>query len=136
MIKKFEDEKHLLKNELMDRLHQEFLDIYNSIDLNSTQSITNTLTKLYAHTQKHFQEEENLMESIDYPTKREHKEEHAKVLGEMNYFINMNPTIFGKKMMKAYYVEKLPYWFDTHLISMDSDLASYTNNKKRKINHG
>ncbi|MCH9740482.1 MAG: hemerythrin family protein [Epsilonproteobacteria bacterium] len=132
MIKKFEDKKHLLKNELMDTLHQEFLDIYNSVDLNSTQSIKSKLTELYSHTQKHFQEEESLMENIGYPTKREHKEEHAKVLGEMNYFINMNPTIFGQNMMKAYYIEKLPYWFDAHLISMDSDLVNYIKHKKEE----
>ncbi|HHB95366.1 MAG TPA: hemerythrin [Campylobacterales bacterium] len=133
VIKKFENEKHLLKNELMDRLHKEFLDIYNGVDLNSIQSIKNKLIELYKHTQKHFELEEELMDNIDYPTKREHKDEHAKVLSEMNYFINMNPTIFGKNIMKAYYIEKLPYWFDAHLISMDSDLASYSRNQMKII---
>jgi hemerythrin len=65
------------------------------------------------------------MDSFSYPTSREHKEEHGKVLAEMQYFINSSRSSIGKKMLKAYYLEKLSDWFDLHLISMDSDLTSY-----------
>ena len=133
MIKEFEDEKHLLKNKLMDTLHQEFLDIFNSVDLDSSEDIKAKLTLLYHHTEKHFKLEEELMDSIAYPTKKEHKDEHNKVLSEMHYFMNMKPTLFGHNMMKAYYIEKLPYWFDFHLLSMDSDLASYAKNSLKEI---
>lgn len=132
MIKEFQEEKHLLQHELMDTLHQEFLDIYNSADMASSRDILQKLILLETHTKKHFEEEEKLMDRINYPTQKEHKEEHAKVLAEMNYFITKSTNLFGRKMMKAYYLEKLPYWFDTHLISMDSDLASY--NSKNEFN--
>ena len=123
-MKIFDDTKHKLDNEVMDGLHKEFLDIYNSVDLNSTDSIREKLQQLQSHTIIHFETEERIMEEIRYTTKREHIDEHNKVLNEMYYFINMQPTPFGRKMLKSYYIEKLPEWFDLHLLSMDSDLAS------------
>ena len=38
-MKKFEADKHSLNYEKMDTLHMEFLEIYNSVDLNSKDSI-------------------------------------------------------------------------------------------------
>ena len=34
-------------------------------------------------------------------------------------------SIFSQKI---HYLEKLPYWFDYHLLSMDSDLSAYLKN--------
>jgi len=124
MIKVFEEDKHRLGFDSMDTLHEEFLDIYNSVDLNSIENIKHVLTKLYHHTQNHFRIEEELMDKIHYPRTKEHKDEHSKVLAEMDYFLNLKSTIFGQNMIKAYYKEQLTHWFDLHLISMDSDLAS------------
>ncbi|PLY05037.1 MAG: hemerythrin [Arcobacter sp.] len=129
-IKEFENEKHLLKNDTMDTLHQEFLDIYNSVDISSYESFIQKLIQLKEHSRVHFAKEEELMDEFNYPTAREHKDEHAKVLAELNYFINNAVSSFGKKMLKAYYIEKLPDWFDLHLLSMDSDLAAYLNKSK------
>lgn len=124
-MKQFDDEKHLLFYEDIDTLHKEFLDIFNSVDTNDDNSYRNYLTKLYEHSKIHFQIEEKLMDESDYKTAKEHKDEHCKVLSEMNYFINMSQNRFGINMLKAYYKEKLPHWFDLHLISMDSDLAHH-----------
>ena len=38
-IKEFDKKKHLLNYEKMDNLHLEFLDIYNSVNINSNESI-------------------------------------------------------------------------------------------------
>lgn len=126
-LKKFDDETHLLNFNQLDTLHKEFLDIYNSVDLNSVENIITKSKELLEHSKKHFLEEETLMEEYKYPTMREHKDEHNKVLSEMEYFIKNSHSIFGRKMLKAYYVEKLPDWFDLHLLSMDSDLVHYLN---------
>lgn len=126
----FDDEKHLLKYEKMDSLHKEFVDIYNSANIESTQSIITKSKELLEHSKRHFLEEETLMDKYNYPTVREHKDEHNKVLAEMEYFIKNSQSIFGKKMLKAYYVEKLPDWFDLHLLSMDSDLVHHLNSIK------
>ncbi|XPV69867.1 MAG: bacteriohemerythrin [Halarcobacter sp.] len=124
-LKEFNKEKHLLNYEKMDDLHKEFLDIYNSVDLNSIESIITKSYELFEQSKRHFNDEEILMEQHNYSTMKEHKDEHSKVLAEMDYFIKNSQSMFGKKMLKAYYVEKLPDWFDLHLLSMDSDLASF-----------
>ncbi|MDD2698265.1 MAG: hemerythrin family protein [Arcobacteraceae bacterium] len=124
-MKTFEDEKHLLKNEDMDTLHKEFLDIYNAVNTNDKQDYRAKLITLLEHSKNHFSIEENLMDKFSYKTSKEHKEEHAKVLNEMEYFIKLSSNNFGLNMLQSYYKEKLPYWFDLHLISMDSDLAHH-----------
>ncbi len=127
-MKNFENEKHLLHNNDIDTLHKEFLDIYNNVDINDENSYRTQLTKLYEHSKIHFATEEKLMDESAYKTSKEHKDEHQKVLAEMNYFINLSQNRFGINMLKAYYKEKVPSWFDLHLISMDSDLAHHLKN--------
>lgn len=124
-IKEFVKEKHLLSHQEMDTIHKEFLDIYNSVEPSTNQSFIQKLTELLEHSKRHFAYEEEQMDKYNYPTAREHKEEHGKVLNEIQYFINNSNTLFGKKMLRSYYIEKIPEWFDLHLLSMDSDLAAF-----------
>ena len=126
---KFDTAKHILKFEEIDNLHHEFIDIYNSVNIDSCDSIISKSNELLSHSKLHFAQEEELMDKYNYPTKKEHKDEHKKVLMEMEYFIKNSSSKFGQKMLKAYYIEKLPYWFDVHLLSMDSDLVSHLKNK-------
>jgi len=52
----------------------------------------------------------------------------------LQFFIDKSHSIFGMNILKSYYMEKLPYWFDLHLISMDSDLSAYLKNFNLKNN--
>ncbi|XOB61036.1 bacteriohemerythrin [Campylobacterota bacterium DY0563] len=124
-MKSFDENKHLLNHEEIDTLHKEFLDIYNSVDKTDTNSYIQKLISLLVHSKIHFKIEEDLMDKYNYPRSKEHKDEHRKVLAEMDYFIKNSNTIFGKKMLKAYFNEKIGDWFDLHLLSMDSDLTAY-----------
>ncbi|WP_084593282.1 bacteriohemerythrin [Halarcobacter anaerophilus] len=130
-MKLFDEKKHLLNYEEIDDLHREFLEIYNSVDSLDINSYIQKLISLLEHSKVHFKIEEDLMDKYNYPAKREHKDEHQKVLAEMEYFIKSSNSLFGKKMLKAYFKEKLGDWFDLHLISMDSDLTAYL---KKEIN--
>jgi len=125
---KYEDEKHLLNYDTMDTLHKEFVDIYNSLVDETAQSYKNVMMKMLEQSKKHFCEEETLMDTYKYPRAREHKDEHNKVLAEMEYFMSKSNTKMGQMLIKSYYREKLPSWFDLHLISMDSDLSSFLKN--------
>jgi hemerythrin-like metal-binding protein len=127
----FQDNKHLLKNNEMDDIHREFITIYNAVDYSSTQSYINKLKQVFEHTKRHFSYEESQMDQFNYPTSREHKEEHQKVLHEMQFFLEKSNTSIGKQLLKAYYKQKLPDWFDLHLISMDSDLAGFLKQFKK-----
>ncbi len=124
----FVQEKHLLNNDSMDGTHQEFVEIYNSLKDSSNESYKNVMLKLYEHTKIHFRNEEEMMEESNYLRKKEHIDEHNKVLAEMEHFINRANSKMGLMMLKSYYLEKLPSWFDLHLISMDSDLSHHIKN--------
>ncbi len=121
----FINDKHILGNDQMDMLHKEFVDIYNSLENNEVESYKNVMAKLLEQSKRHFCQEEEMMEQFDYPRKRDHIDEHQKVLAEMEYFINKSNTKIGQMMLKSYFNEKLSLWFDLHLISMDSDLSSF-----------
>ncbi|ADG91940.1 hemerythrin-like metal-binding protein [Arcobacter nitrofigilis DSM 7299] len=126
-IKEFNKSTHVLNHDQIDTLHKEFLDIYANANINSLESIIQISKELLIHSEKHFQEEETLMEKYNYPTIKEHKDEHYKALAEMEYFIKNSHSTFGKKMLKSYFIEKLPQWFDFHLANMDSDLVCHLN---------
>lgn len=124
----FEKEKHLLNYDGIDKYHLEFVEIYNSVDTSSNESYINVMKKLFEQTKVHFSSEEDLMLQYNYLRKKEHMDEHNKVLAEMEYFISKANTKMGIMMLKSYFKEKLPSWFDLHLISMDSDLAHHIKN--------
>lgn len=126
----FNETKHLLRLDEMDSHHKEFIDIYNSIDDDSHESYKNVIMKILEQTKVHFCNEEDLMLKHHYPRLKEHSDEHKKVLYEMEYFINGSSSLIGKKILKSYYNEALPNWFDSHLLSMDSDLASFVKTKR------
>lgn len=123
----FDNNKHLLNHNEMDKIHKEFIHIYNSLNDETNDSYKNVMIKILEHTKLHFCKEEEDMKSFNYPRKKEHIDEHNKVLSEMEFFIQRSNTKMGQMMLKSYYKEKLPDWFDLHLLSMDSDLASYLN---------
>jgi len=129
----FDTKKYLLNNDDMDNLHKEFIDIYNNIEDDTIQSYNNIMIQLLEQTKKHFSSEENMMDKFKYPRSKQHKDEHNKVLSEMEYFVNMANTKMGQMMLKSYYKEKIPSWFDFHLISMDSDLSAYIESVKKNL---
>lgn len=124
----FDNSKHLLNYINMDKFHLEFVDIYNSLEEENIEGYKNVMMRIFEQTKLHFCSEENLMKEHNYPRSKEHSDEHKKVLYEMEYFIKSSVTPVGKKILKSYYREALPYWFDSHLLSMDSDLASFLKN--------
>ncbi|WP_373072958.1 bacteriohemerythrin [Sulfurimonas sp.] len=126
----FDISKHTLNHEEMDSHHKDFIDIYNSLEDESQESYKNVMIKILEQTKVHFCHEEELMKENNYPRLKEHSDEHKKVLYEMEYFINGSNTMIGKKILKSYFKEGLPNWFNSHLLSMDSDLSSFLKQRK------
>lgn len=125
----FDPSKHILNHEEIDSYHKDFIDIYNSLEDESQEAYKNVMIKILEQTKLHFCHEEDLMKEYNYPRLKEHSDEHKKVLYEMQYFINGANTMIGKKILKSYFKEGLPSWFDSHLLSMDSDLSSFLKEK-------
>ena len=126
---KFDEKQYLLSYDSIDKFHMEFVDIYNSLKDTSNQSYINIMLEILEQTKRHFSHEEELMDKYNYPRSTEHKNEHKKVLAEIDFFIKKSASNIGQQLLKSYYNEKLPYSFNLHIISMDSDLAGFIKNR-------
>jgi len=106
----------------IDQRHEEFYVLYETLQNATDSEFLEAFDAVILHTQGHFSEEEADMDSVVYPNKAEHKQEHLKALDEMNYFREKGSS--GKLMFaKAYVKDRLGDWFRNHLLNMDSDLA-------------
>lgn len=110
----------------IDSRHTEFWDLYLALKASGKDDFIDLFVSMIEHTKSHFAEEEADMGTIVYPSQNEHKQEHAKALEEMNYFLDKAK---GNKIMfaRAYVNERLENWFRQHLLNMDSDLARAMN---------
>lgn len=110
----------------IDSRHTEFWDLYLALKASGKDHFIDLFESMIEHTKSHFAEEEADMETIVYASLNEHKQEHAKALEEMNYFLEKAK---GNKLMfaRAYVNERLENWFRQHLLNMDSDLARAMN---------
>lgn len=115
--------RYAVGNEEIDEMHAEFVALINAISMaNDDCDIQFLLRRLVEHTEKHFEREEQLMESCDLPGKADHKRELARVLGELCRFEQMAARGMSE-MAKVFVIDLLPRWFDAHLSVMVSDLA-------------
>lgn len=76
---------------------------------------------LVARVEKDFREEEEVMEDIDYPGIRGHREQHAMLLGGLHHAaaaVMAGDVALGRKA-----IELLPQWFSFHIPTMDAALA-------------
>ncbi len=122
-ILNFDEKIHKLGIEEIDSVHLEFVDLLNRCSEKDGEEFKQSFLLLKEHTKRHFRNEEELMEQYGVASKKEHKDEHDKVLAEMDYFNNKvqeGKYFFGKSYIK----ERLPFWFTQHAQTMDSDLAN------------
>ena len=76
---------------------------------------------LVARVESDFREEEELMEQIDFPGLRSHREQHAKLLAGLHYAaadIMKGDAALGRRT-----IELLPLWFVFHTSTMDKALS-------------
>ncbi len=113
-----------LNIEFMDTLHNEFEELLETMKKTSDNV---EFMKLFAvmieHTKKHFKAEEDSMNAHNFYDKREHFDEHANLLGEMQYFYEkaQKMPMFGKSYINEYAYDK----FKRHIINIDSQLAMF-----------
>lgn len=106
----------------MDSVHQEFVALLSTLQSTSNENFLALFQEIIHHTQIHFGQEEDWLEHYHVGSSKEHKDEHAKILNEMDYFLEKVKK--GRlQFAKAYVRERLPEWLYQHTISMDADLA-------------
>lgn len=109
---------------VMDGYHHEFLAILSALTTMPDGVFTTLFTELVRHTHEHFSQEEQLMRATDFPTMREHMQEHKRVLGDLEAMLSRVQR--GRMMMAREFVKNgMPEWFALHLATMDSALAAH-----------
>lgn len=120
----WQKKQHLVGVREMDETHAEFAALVNALAATEDDAdIRFLLRQLIEHTEQHFAREEELMLRCGFPATAEHMSDHARVLGDLGRFEKMAARGMTS-MAKAFVVEFLPSWFDVHLRTMDSALAS------------
>lgn len=108
----------------IDSDHQEFVALLNQLDIASNADFPRLFQQLMEHTEQHFAMENQLMRDYDFPAESEHKGEHMRVLGEFKQFksrVDKGMIGFGRSFVQ----ERLPQWFQLHVVTMDSALAAH-----------
>ena len=116
-----------LNVESMDKNHDEYLELLSSIKSCKDDEFMPMFEKMIEHTKEHFKFEEDLMDKYSFASKQEHLDEHANMIGEMEYFYEKSKRIraFGKSYIDDYAYEK----FKRHILNIDSQLAMFLKDK-------
>ncbi|MBS1190969.1 MAG: hypothetical protein H6R10_2761 [Rhodocyclaceae bacterium] len=107
----------------MDSTHREFVDQAVAVGKASDTEFPALFAALVEHTRQHFEHENELMRTYDFPARAEHEHEHQRILDEMDHLAQRVAN--GRIGMARAYVEGVPIWFANHLATMDTDLAAY-----------
>ncbi|MBZ2207104.1 bacteriohemerythrin [Massilia soli] len=107
-----------LGNPALDEAHKalfaEMMRLYTAPDSELAEGLPQLCDKL----ERDFREEEDLMEALDRPDVKEHREQHARVLSALHHVEVGEPAEAREALML------LPQWFQQHLATMDRALAA------------
>ena len=118
----------------MDEAHESFLSLLRQVVEAPDTEFPEAFKALIAHIEHDFQSEERLMERIDYPGLRSHREQHARVLATLHQAVPA--AMDGKLAAAPKALELLPKWFMFHLATMDTALAFALELKDREAAEG
>lgn len=105
----------------MDEAHKEFFEDLSALLTMPDDGFAAAFMQMIGKVEKDFQEEEALMEEIDYPGLQGHREQHARVLSALHH---VAPHVMsGDVTLGREAAELLPQWFLFHLSTMDTALA-------------
>lgn len=115
---------HLMLNfEPMDAIHREFLTLCAALAAAESGVYLEHLDALIAHTVLHFEQENQWMQTHDFPSAGCHRREHDAVLGVMRDVREC--TLQGDVEVGVRLAQELPNWFVHHVDTMDGALAQF-----------
>lgn len=118
------EERFLLGVPAMDRNHREFVDLLERMAVASDAAFAYLYPELVQHTHAHFAAEEVTMRETRFGLTTEHRQEHQRVLGEMDWF-GRHLSQGRMNLVRIYVSEQLPEWFAQHAVGLDSALAAH-----------
>ena len=108
----------------MDASRRKFVDMVNAMEDAEDSQLRLFFIRFHSHIERFFEQEDQLMESCRFPDRNEHRSEHEQMLNEIRYLIQRIEN--GLYTLGHTYVRaRLPQWFNTHVATMDDNLASY-----------
>jgi len=122
MLVEWSDEL-VLGVEKMDATHREFVEQLNALAEAGDVAMLAGLDDFIRHTVEHFGQEEQWMQSLEFPPLHCHKDEHEGVLGIMRDVRGM--VADGKYEVGRVLVRELAPWFTNHAATMDTMLAMF-----------
>ncbi|MFJ9531507.1 bacteriohemerythrin [Herbaspirillum sp. NPDC101396] len=109
----------------MDNAHKELIQELTDIMSAPDPEFSGRLLRIVALLENDFREEETLMEKINYPELRLHREEHAELLSTLHHVVPK--AMSGDYVLPRQVLNMLPQWFLNHLVRMDSALVKALN---------
>lgn len=124
-------DEYLLGNRRIDEDHKRLFELYNELAeaANTGKNdvfVQEVLTELLENADRHFDDEERIMEKIGYPELEQHKVSHEKFMQSL-YDTNNHLEAGGE--MGAYVLEILSEWLLDHMRNDDLQLAQYIRSK-------
>jgi len=106
----------------MDDAHRALLEELSRLGAAPDDQFATGFLALIAAVERDFRNEEELMEQIDFPALRCHREQHARALSGLHH---VAPSVMRGDLAAGREAAKLlPQWFLVHLSTMDVALAA------------
>jgi hemerythrin-like metal-binding protein len=122
------NDNYSLNHDQMDQTHQEFIELLEQLNNAKGDEFVTQFQTFKEHTKKHFDQELEWMQQTGFSSTAEHNEDHQRILGELTQLEKrLRPT--SLPLVKAYLKDRLPQWFELHILTMDSALAAHLNKK-------
>jgi methyl-accepting chemotaxis protein len=105
----------------IDNAHQAFIAQLEQLLSAPDDAFESGLYALISAMETDFRQEEALMEEIDFPGIRMHREQHARVLSALHHVV---PQVMqGDHAQARKVIELIPQWFLFHLTTMDATMV-------------
>lgn len=120
--------------EFMNQVHLEEIDMLNELaelfaarreGKQVEQLLAGRLRALLEHTRQHFAQEEALMRQAGFPPYPVHKQEHDRILGELEALFDGWEVSGDSHALEHFLLTTLPDWMVRHVASMDKVTAHY-----------
>ncbi len=129
----FMDDDHRFLAELLNRIARDFGDWPDPSGIpgvgkwRSTSDLLGVLDDLGQHVRGHFQREEDVMRTLDYPDYPAHKSEHDILLAEYAVVVR-GIRASGRKALDISTLETIKDWLMGHVLEVDRQLAEFLKN--------
>jgi hemerythrin len=128
----------LVALDFMNQTHKEEVSLVHSLmekintaaDEPDYREISTTLTQWLAHTEAHFQRENELMLEVNFPPYLVHSGEHENALSLLRAVINAWEEKRDLLQLSDYVFNQWPEWFMAHVKSMDTVTANFARMKE------